>query len=311
MDVLLKKYFWVVQPPRARDLRRLRGARRLAHSRGRLSRRRRRKVPQRRLGCRRRRRSSTTRSGDDHRHARRVLLRLRAAARATTATDGGTRRRTSGPSRALQLELVSTMVCPSDDNSGRWRSSATCRRRRRTRRCSTRAVHRQDRARPSKRGPQARLHPATPASSNTWSWRARPRRPRRRRRRRSPPPPRRPEHGRHRQGRQLQRQQLHRRPLARREAAARTPPCWRRRRASCRRSRTASPTASSCTRSGPQSIFGKHRPAERRHHQGDQRQRDDHARRGAGLYTKLRTASHLSVQVERRGETSTMDYTIR
>jgi len=30
-----------------------------------------------------------------------------------------------------------------------------------------------------------------------------------------------------------------------------------------------------------------------------------------GLYTKLRNASHLSVQVERRGETVTLDYTIR
>jgi general secretion pathway protein C len=30
-----------------------------------------------------------------------------------------------------------------------------------------------------------------------------------------------------------------------------------------------------------------------------------------GLYTKLRSASHLSVQVERRGETVTLDYTIR
>jgi general secretion pathway protein C len=30
-----------------------------------------------------------------------------------------------------------------------------------------------------------------------------------------------------------------------------------------------------------------------------------------GLYTKLRSASHLSVQVERRGETLTLDYTIR
>jgi general secretion pathway protein C len=29
------------------------------------------------------------------------------------------------------------------------------------------------------------------------------------------------------------------------------------------------------------------------------------------LYTKLRNASHLSVQVERRGETVTLDYTIR
>ena len=30
-----------------------------------------------------------------------------------------------------------------------------------------------------------------------------------------------------------------------------------------------------------------------------------------GLYTKLRNASHLSVQVERRGETVTLDYSIR
>ena len=30
-----------------------------------------------------------------------------------------------------------------------------------------------------------------------------------------------------------------------------------------------------------------------------------------GIYTKLRTASHLTVQVERRGETVTLDYTIR
>ena len=30
-----------------------------------------------------------------------------------------------------------------------------------------------------------------------------------------------------------------------------------------------------------------------------------------GLYTKLRNASHLSVQVERRGETVALDYTIR
>jgi general secretion pathway protein C len=30
-----------------------------------------------------------------------------------------------------------------------------------------------------------------------------------------------------------------------------------------------------------------------------------------GLHTKLRNASHLSVQVERRGETVTLDYTIR
>jgi hypothetical protein len=29
------------------------------------------------------------------------------------------------------------------------------------------------------------------------------------------------------------------------------------------------------------------------------------------LYTKLRNASHLSVQVERRGETVTLDYSIR
>jgi hypothetical protein len=29
------------------------------------------------------------------------------------------------------------------------------------------------------------------------------------------------------------------------------------------------------------------------------------------LYTKLRSASHLTLQVERRGETVNMDYTIR
>ena len=56
-----------------------------------------------------------------------------------------------------------------------------------------------------------------------------------------------------------------------------------------RRSRTASPTASSCTRSGPSSVVRQDRHAERRHHPRDQRPRHLQPRQGArGLHQARR-----------------------
>ena len=119
------------------------------------------------------------------------------------------------------------------------------------------------------------------------------------------------EHGRHRQGRQLHRQLLHHRSRARREAALRTRRCWRRRRASSRRSRTASPTASSSTPSGrsrSSASIGLQNGDTIKAINGSDMTTPDAA---LGALHQAAQRQPPVGQVDRRGETVALDYSIR
>ena len=197
-----------------------------------------------------------------------------------TTTTERRRRRTSGPSRRCSSSWCRRWSARATTTT-RWRSSATCRRRRRTRRCITAGRPSAPPARRSYRVlVEARVHPERGTA-------------------------------------RVSRARRHRaagrggRERAAAGAAAST-------RSSATSTRASTAPATHCTvdralvekllsnttmlataarfvpsiKDGkpngfklyairPQSIFGTHRAAERRHHQGDQRQRDDHARRGA------------------------------